>query len=98
MDSLKFPLTISNGGFRLVSSSEDTYFGQLIALTVQTRPGELILRPNYGVESPEFDSLQTAKFAQIASQFLPEVSISDITTKPLDDGTVDIAISFERLA
>ena len=97
MDAIKFPLTFANGELRKLSSTSDEYYGQLIALTIQTIPGELVLRPTYGVDSPEFDSIQTAKFSQIAAQFLPEVSISGITTKPSDNGLVDIAINFERL-
>jgi hypothetical protein len=98
MDSLKFPIRISGGSMQALSSDSDEYYAQLIALTVQTRPGELILRPEYGIESPEFDAVQTAKFAQISAQFLPEINIFDVTTRPLDDGSVDISIAFERLA
>ena len=97
MDALKFPLSIVNGSFQTISSEDDAFYGQLIALTVQTQPGELILRPTYGVASPEFDAVQTAKFAQLSAQFIPEVNNFDVTTKPLDDGSVDISIGFERL-
>jgi len=75
---------------------DDEFYAQLLATTMQILPGELILRPQYGVRSPEFDAAQTAQFAQLAAQFIPEIQVTDIVTGPLDDGKVKISVEFER--
>lgn len=96
MIAFRFPLRFANGNIGTVSMADDEFFAQLLASTMQILPGELILRPEFGVQSPEFDAVQTAQFAQLAAQFIPEIQISDVITDRLDNGQVKIAVDFER--
>lgn len=97
MISFTFPLQFFNGSIGVVSQDDDRFFAQLLAVTMQTLPGELPLRPEYGVKSPLFDAEQTAKFAQLAAQFIPEIRVLDIVSGPADDGFVAISVDFERV-
>lgn len=96
MDALKIPLQFVGGSLAVLSDTSDEYYAQLIATTIQIAPGELVLQPSYGVASPVFDNVAMASFAQTAAQFLPEVNIIDVLTKPNDNGEVRLLIQFER--
>lgn len=96
MDALKFPLQFTGGSLAVLSDETDEYYAQLIATTMQIAPGELILQPEYGVASPEFDTVAMASFAQTVAQFLPEVDIVETLIKPGDDGIVRLVVQFER--
>lgn len=94
MDTLAFPLKFVNGSVQKIVDGSDQYFAQLLAVTIQIKPGELPLTPYYGVEDPAFDDETKSVLASSAAFFIPEIDIQDIQISETDSGFSRLKFSF----
>jgi hypothetical protein len=94
MDTLSFPIRFVNGSVEKIQEGTDFYYGQLLALTTQIRPGELPLTPYYGVEDPVFDDESKTLIAARASYFIPEIDIDNVQIIEQNVGKSVLKVSF----
>lgn len=94
MDTLVFPLKFVNGSAQKIVDGTDEYYAQLLAITIQIRPGELPLTPYYGVEDPAFDDETKNVLATSAAFFIPEIDVQDVQITETDSGSSSLKFSF----
>lgn len=96
MDSMRIPISFVGGQVQKVVDGTDEYYAQLLALTAQIRPGELVLTPDYGVADPAFSEEAKKQLAFVAGAFIPEIVLTGVELAQNDNGEVGISISFAR--
>jgi hypothetical protein len=94
MDTLSFPIRFVNGSVEKIEEGTDSYYGQLLALTIHIKPGELPLTPYYGVEDPAFNDEIKVSLASQASYFIPEIDIDEVQIVEEDSGRSNLKVSF----
>lgn len=96
MDVLAYPLTFtSNGRASLVEQNSDQHFAQQISQFVHTRIGELGLSPDYGLEDPVFNDIDTTSLLAGINVFHPKIDIEEIDKSYEDNGILSIDITFK---
>jgi hypothetical protein len=98
MDMLSLPLTFSNGSAKLFTDGTDEYYAELLSRIMQIEPGEFPISIFFGVPDPTFSGLNKATLAELASQYVPEVELTDIESIISEDnlGEETLMIYFER--
>jgi hypothetical protein len=96
MDSFKIPLQFKGGQIEKVVDGTDEYYAQLLALTAQILPGELLLTPEYGCPDPAFSEEAKQQLAFTAGAFIPEIVLESVDIEDSDDGKSRISIGFAR--
>ena len=96
MDVLAYPLTFtSNGRASLVEQNSEQHFAQQISQFVHTRIGELGLSPDYGIEDPVFNDIDTTSLLAGINVFHPKIEIDEIEKSYEDNGILSIEIKFK---
>ena len=96
MDTIALPFRIAGGELVKTREQSDEQYALLLTTIMLTEPGEFILNPNFGVDSPTFDSEQTENFVLQAAQYVPEISVRSAKPVVNDAGRVDIQVAFEQ--
>jgi hypothetical protein len=96
MDSMRIPINFVGGQVQKVVDGTDEYYAQLLALTAQIRPGELILTPDYGSSDPAFNEEAKKQLAFIAGAYIPEIVLTGVEITQDNSGEVGISVSFAR--
>jgi hypothetical protein len=98
MDMLSSPLRFSNGAAKLLTEGTDEYYAELLSRIMQIEPGEFPISIFFGIPDPTFSGLNRATLAELASQFVPEIDITSISSSISEDnlGEETLLIYFER--
>ena len=97
MDVLAFPFSFTaNGRAALVAQDSDAHMAQQISQFVQTRLGELLLAPAYGLVDPIFRGIDSNEIVAGVAVFHPKIRIVNIDNEFATEGTQSLNISYER--
>lgn len=96
MQMIKFPVRFDITGFQKLDDGTMDYYSQLLSICMLTEPGTHPMSPQFGAYDPSFRVIDKSIFVLNASQFVPEVTITnvDISEKDSSDGAMKIAVSF----
>lgn len=97
MDMIKFPIKFDESGIEKLQRGTNDYYSQLLSICMLTEPGTHPMSPQFGAYDPSFSSIDKSLFILNASQFVPEVTITniDISQKDQTNGGIKIAVSFD---
>jgi hypothetical protein len=97
MDCIRFPIQFDSSGFKKHEDGTTDYYSQLLSICMLTEPGTHPMSPQFGAYDPSFRVIDKSIFVLNASQFVPEVTITniDISEKDSTDGAIKIAVSFD---
>jgi hypothetical protein len=98
MQAIAFPFRFNRGRVVTLDTETDVYAAQKVLSVASTRNGELPLIPQFGMEDPEFDELDTGGIYLTTAVFFPEIRINEIEEGPLNpNGTTQVRIKFDVL-
>ena len=93
---ISFPFRIGvNGAVATKLDGTDDYYAEELAQLVGTRPGERLMVPTYGMPDPAFDEVSATVLMLQAGKFGPPVRIADVQTRIVNDGDMDVTITFD---
>jgi hypothetical protein len=97
MDSIVFPIKFDSTGIKKHQDGTTDYYSQLLSICMLTEPGTHPMSPQFGAYDPSFRVIDKSIFVLNASQFVPEVTVTniDISEKDSKDGTMKVAVSFD---
>lgn len=99
MDVLAFPLRFAPSGRAVtLEQGSDSHAAQQISQFVQTRLGELLLAPGYGLDDPTFRTIESNEIVAGIGVFHPTIRITNINNRFSAEGVQAIDISFETSA
>lgn len=95
---ISFPFRVAPSG-SVVTRPDDssTYYSELIATLVMTKPGERPQVPLYGLTDPTFDQVNAQELVYKVGLFGPPVSITSVKMNYVDDHTQDVVVEFAPL-
>lgn len=98
MDTLQLPLSFRAGQAKILTDGTDDYYAALLSRLIQIEPGEYPISIYFGTPDPTFNDISRMSLIELASEFIPEINVSNIeTTVDLDNsGEETILIFFER--
>jgi len=98
MDTLKFPLTFTNGReFQKLRQGTDDYIRQMISVCLLTEPFVLPLTPDFGTADPSFLTVNPSSLMINVNKFIPEVTIVSVDTKLNEEaGLVNVKFIYNR--
>jgi len=85
----KFPVSLEEGSFAVISEDED--IGEAILIILSTTPGERVMRPEFGCGIHEyiFSVINSSNLLMIEDEikvaltlYEPRISIEEVTAKP----------------
>lgn len=94
MDAFAFPFRFELGNPVKLDNASEAYAAQRVASIVQTRKGELILKPTYGTDDPEFAELDVAGLYLTLANYHVDLEVDEIEEYVEDDGEATYKISF----
>ena len=96
MDSIAFPVTFDETGFKKVYENTYEYFQQMLTVALLTEPGVQPITPDFGVADPSFTGIDTGLFILNAAKFVPEIQIQSLekSINPVTHATT-VAFKFE---
>lgn len=100
--SITYPLSLSNGGSLSLSSDADTVKEQIISV-LETRPGERIMQPLYGVRDRVLSALApsvvVSDLENTIQRYVPLAKNVKVTyennAELFEEGILNIGVSFE---
>lgn len=95
MDSFAHPFRFSAGKVVKVDDQTDAFAAQMIAAALKTQPGELTITEDFGCQSAEFLSIDTAGLVYSMSTYHPTITIDAINEEILDDER-RVSVEFTR--
>lgn len=97
MDMIGFPVKFDSSGIKKLQEGSTDYYAQLLSICMLTEPGTHPFTPSFGANDPAFRNIDKSLFIINASQFVPEVQITDINISDKDKnaGTTRITVSFD---
>lgn len=98
-DLISYPFRLAPSG-SVVTRPDDssTYYSELIATVVLTRPGERPQVPAYGLSDPTFTELDAQELIYKVRIFGPPVTIVSVKSKFRTATAQDILVQFAPLA
>ena len=95
MNTLRLPLRFSvDYTMETIPEGSTEYYATLLADSLRIEPGELPLSTAFGTLDPSFE-YQTPKTAvQNAARHIPEISITDVSSKLENTGAIGVAVNF----
>jgi hypothetical protein len=96
MDMISFPIRFDSSGFVKLTEGTTDYYSQLLSICMLTEPGTHPFTPSFGANDPAFTNIDKSLFILNASQFVPEIELTniDISDKDKNAGTTRISVSF----
>jgi len=94
MDAIAYPFRFSGGKTVKVDTETNQFRAQTIAAAMRTGKGELVITPTYGVDSPEFGSLDVAGLTYTLSTYHPDIIIDRISEE-VEPRTEVLAVQVE---
>lgn len=98
MEALSFPFRFKRGRAVTLDTADEAYYAQKVASVVSTAVGELPLRPQFGVNEPEFNTFDTAGLVYTCSNNFPDVVITDVLQSITADGRLIVDVQFDVLS
>lgn len=97
MPCIKFPIEFDSSGLAKLDEGTVGYYSQLLSVCMLTEPGTHPMSPQFGSYDPSFSVIDKSIFVLNASQFVPEVTITniDISNKDQSSGASRVSVSFE---
>lgn len=94
---IKFPIEFDSSGLAKLDDRTTEYYSQLLSICMLTEPGTHPMSPQFGSYDPSFSVIDKGIFVLNASQFVPEVTITniDISTKDPTSGASRVSVSFD---
>lgn len=80
-----------------LEASSDQYAAQKIATILQTRLGDLPIRPSFGTTDPLFSEIDRASFYGNVAAFFPDIRVNEITEELQEDGILRTTVTFEQV-
>lgn len=95
MNTLRLPLRFKTDySMETIIEGSDEFYATLLADSLRIEPGELPISTSFGTLDPSFE-YQTPKAAvQNAARHIPEISITDVSSKLDNSGAVSVAVNF----
>lgn len=78
METIGFPIQFVNNEIKKHNVGTSSYYSQLIALSLQILPGELIMDDGYGVDVGLFRRPSSDEIKHKLSRLFPELLITDV--------------------
>jgi hypothetical protein len=96
MDMIGFPVKFDSTGIQKLQEGSNEYYAQLLSICMLTEPSTHPFTPSFGANDPAFRNIDKSLFILNASQFVPEVEITniDISDKDKNAGSTRISVSF----
>lgn len=95
MDTFSVPFRFSNGLAAKHAEGSDEYYIHIMTMVLLTEPGGMPLDPEFGTQDPTFEQVDRASLVELASKYVPELSITNITTLITDEGQEDILVEYD---
>jgi hypothetical protein len=97
MQAIKFPIKFDSTGLAKLDEATTDYYSQLLSVSMLTEPGTHPMSPQFGAYDPSFRFINKSIFVLNASQFVPEVIITNIEILDQEsvNGSSKVSVSFE---
>lgn len=97
MKMIKFPIKFDTTGFEKLDEGTVDYYSQLLSICMLTEPGTHPMSPQFGSYDPSFRIIDKNIFVLNASQFVPEIRITNIDVQETEQlsGLSKVSVSFE---
>lgn len=97
MNTIKVPLRFKSNSYEMVTIEDgsDEFYATILSNAMRIEPLELPLSTNFGVPDPSFGRT-SEQSVYSASKFVPEISITSVSSKLDESGVSTLAITFER--
>lgn len=93
---ISFPFRLGpTGAVATVEQGSDTEIEEAIAVAMLTKPGERIQVPAFGVADPAFEGFVLGALQRHLIDFGPDVTVTQVDAKYLDDGRQQVTISWK---
>lgn len=94
---ISHPFRLAGGSVATVDEVTERASAEQLAVLVLTKRGERVLVPLFGVIDPAFSSegIELADVSIAAQTFGPEVTLTDLSTRFLNDTTQEAVLSYE---
>lgn len=96
MDTIALPFRIAGGELTKQREGSDGQYATILSTIMLTEPGQFVLNPTFGVDSPVFDSEQVETFTLQAAQYVPEIIVRSAKPVVDDSGRVNLEVRFEQ--
>lgn len=77
-----------------VIEGSDEYYATLLADSLRIEPGELPISTSFGILDPSFGFQTPLKAVQNASRNIPEISVTAVSSKLVEDGSLGLSVTF----
>ena len=97
MNTIKIPMRFKANSYSMVTAEDgsDEFYAIILSNALKTEPRELPLSTSFGVPDPSFGTTEKQS-VYMASKFVPEITITSVSSKLDESGANTLAITFER--
>lgn len=95
MDMMQYPIKFGADGFVKLRDGTPDYYAQLLTIALLTEPFTHPFAPDFGVLDPSFQIVDKGNFVRTASEFVPEVRITNVSVSEDGTGKSNVRFSFE---
>lgn len=96
MELIAYPFRLTPDGTSVakVVDGSDEAIAQELAVAVLTRPGERLMRPQFGIADPAFVGFDGDALRMHVTLFGPAVELQAVAITDRDDRTQDVTVHF----
>jgi len=91
---IRFTNEAGRGQIATIEDGSDEYYATLLGNCLRIEPSELPISTFFGTLDPSFATSTPLRTVQNAARFVPEISITDVTSKTENDGSLGLNITF----
>ena len=97
MNTIKVPIRFKSNSYSMVTIEDgtDEFYATILSNALKIEPRELPLSTSFGVADPSFGTSQEQS-VYIAAKFVPEITVTSVSSKLDESGANSLAITFER--
>lgn len=94
VDLIAYPFRLDAGGKVATTEDGENYYAQELACLVQTKPGERILVPDYGMNDLTFHPFSKAELVEKIGMFGPPVTITKCENNVISDSLSRVTLEY----
>lgn len=97
MNTIKIPMRFTSNTYSMVTVEDgsDEFYATILSNALKIEPQELPLSTSFGVPDPSFGRTPEQN-VYMAAKFVPEITVTSVSSKLDESGSNTLAITFER--